>query len=352
MRKTLNRSVIVALVMVMSLPSAPSMGAPASSTPTVATRDGCANQWMFNGVWRVRVTGFAAHIDSITNRQTGWDATEEWRNGTDQTLSPTTDSFTLSQQIVLQKGDAIAAWDSTVGTLSQQKVDYHQFPPSAQFTQVQTFVSQTVDPNDKPVAVIIAFDVATLQKNPGHPAFSTTPPNYRIKLDCSPAEIAHAAAQGGSVEVQAHEGCMNQWLSNGLWRVRVTKLAPSTDSSTNQPNGWVVTQDWVNLTGRSIIPNTTAMLDQQLAFPNGETVSSSNATVTTLNFQQLGYHEFAPGGTFTFTQRFWPGATYDTSIKPVKLLMMFDAKAEAKNSDLPQFHNGSSNIRVKLDCTQ
>jgi hypothetical protein len=352
MQQMLKRFVIGALVMAITLPSLPSVGAAASSSATVATRDGCANQWMFNGVWRVRVTGFAAHIDSITNKQTGWDATEQWRNGTDRTLTPTSDSFTLSQQLVLQNGGKIATEDTTAGTLSQQQVDYHQFPPSAQFTQVQAFVSLTLDPTVKPEAVVIAFDTAKLQQYPGHPAFSVTPPNYRIKFDCTPAEIAHAAAQGGSFEVQAHEGCINQWLSNGVWRVRVTKLAPSTDPSNNQPNGWLVTQDWVNLSGRSIIPNSTSMLDHQLVFSNGDTVSSSNATTTTLNFQQLGYHTFAPGGTFTFSQRFWPGANYDASIKPTKLLMMFDAKSEAKNSDLPQFHSGPANIRVKLDCTQ
>jgi hypothetical protein len=352
MRQILKRAAMLALIAALNLPSAPSFGAPPSNTATVATKDGCANQWMFNGVWRVRVTSFAAHIDSITNKQTGWDATEQWRNGTNRTLTPTSDSFTLSQQIVLQNGDKIAAGDTTAGTLSQQQVDYHQFPPSAQFTQVQAFTGTTIDPNNKPEAVVIAFDTAKLQQYPGHPAFSVTPPNYRIKFDCTPAEIAHAAAQGGSFEVQAHEGCVNQWLSNGLWRVRVTKLAPSTDPSNNQPNGWLVTQDWVNLTGRSIIPNSTSMLDQQLVFPNGDTVSSGFATMTTLNFQQLGYHTFAPGGTFTFSQRFWPGANYDASIKPTKLLIMFDAVGEAKNSDLPQFHSGPPNIRVKLDCAQ
>ena len=352
MRQILKSVVIFALITAMSLSPVPSVGAPASNTATVATRDGCVNQWTFNGVWRVRVTGYAAHIDPIANKQTGWDAMEEWRNGTDRTLSPTADSFTLSQQIVLQNGDKIAAWDSTTGTLSQQQVDYHQFPPSAQLTHVQAFVSNSIDANNKPVAVVIAFDSAKLQQYPGHPAFSATPPNYRIKFDCSPTEVARAAAQGGSYEVQAHEGCMNQWLSNGLWRVRVTKLAASSDPSNNQPNGWLVTQDWVNLTGRSIIPNSTSMLDQQLVFPNGDTVSSGNATTTTLNFQQLGYHNFAPGGSFTHMQRFWPGANYDPSIKPTKLLIVFDAKSEAKNSDLPQFHAGSSNIRVKLDCTR
>jgi hypothetical protein len=347
----LRRFATMVLVVAMNVPSAPSLSAPASNTAAVAVRDGCVNQWMFNGVWRVRVTGFGAHTDPISNTQTGWEATEQWRNGTDRTLTPSADSFPLSQQIVLQNGDKIAAWDSTASGLSQQQIDYHEFPPSAQLTHVQTFWTSHFDSNNKPIAVIVAFDAAKLQKA-SRPGFSINPPNYRIKFDCSPAELAHAAAQGGSYEVQAHEGCINQWLSNGLWRVRVTKLEMSTDPSNNQPNGWLVRQEWVNLTGRTIIPNSTSMLDQQIVLPNADTVSSGNATTTTLNFQQLGYHSFAPGGSFAYTQRFWLGPTFDPSAKPVKLLIMFDAKNEAKNSLLPQFHSGAPNIRVKLDCTK
>lgn len=352
MRHIFKRIAVLALIASVTLPFVPRASAAAASTAVVATRDGCTNSWMFNGVWRVRVTGFAPHIDSITNKQTGWDATEEWRNGTNRTLTPISDSFTLAQKVVLQNGDTISTDDSTTATLSQQQVDYHEFPPSAQFTQVQAFVSNTLDPNDKPVAVVIAFDTAKLKQVSGHPAFSVSPPNYRIKFNCSPSEVAHAAAQGGSYEVSAHEGCMNQWLSNGLWKVRVSKLVPSIDPSNSKPNGWTVTQDWVNLTGRTIIPVSTSMLDQQIVLHNGDTVSSANATTTLLNFQKLGYHNFAPAGTFTFTQSFWPGASFDPSVKPTKLLMMFDATAEAKNSGLPQFHSGSSNIRVKLDCTK
>src|ERR1700694_119006 len=217
MHQTLKRVALFVLIAAMNMRPVPSASAP-SNTATVAARDGCAHQWMFNGVWRVRVTEFAHHIDSITNKQTGWDATEVWRNGTDRTLTPTSDSFPLSQQIVLQDGVKIASLDSTTGTLSQQQVDYHQFPPAAQFTHGQSFLSDSIDSNNKPMAVVIAFDAAKLQQYPGHPAFSVHPPNYRIKFDCNPTEIAHATARGGSYEVQAHEGCMNQWLSNGLWR--------------------------------------------------------------------------------------------------------------------------------------
>jgi hypothetical protein len=351
MRQTfLQRLTAVILIAVINTFGPPSIRVEASDTGATATRNGCANQWMFNGVWRVRLTGFAPHVDSITNKQTGWDATEQWRNGTDRTLSPISDSFTLSQQMVLQNGDKIATVDSTTATLSQQQIDYHQFPPSAQFTHVQTFIGSTVDPNNKPVAVIIPFDASKLKTYPGHPAFSVSPPNYRIKFDCSPTELAAAAAQGGSHEVAAHEGCVNQWLSNGVWRMRLKKLGPAIDPTTNKQTGWIATEDWKNLTGKTITPVITAVQDQQIVLQNGDTVSSGNATTTTLNFQQLVYHSFAAGASFTHAQRFWPG-TFDAANKPVKLLVMFDAKTQAKYTNLPQFTSGPPNMRIKLDCT-
>lgn len=345
-----RRITAIAAIAAMNTFAMPSLRVAASGTDATAARNGCANQWIFNGVWRVRVTGFAPHVDSISNQQSGWDATEQWRNGTDRTLSPISDSFTLSQQIVLQNGDKISTLDSTTATLSQQQVDYHQFPPSAQLTHVQTFIGPSIDPNNKPVAVIIPFDVSKLKMYPGHPAFSVSPPNYRIKFDCTPAEVATAAAQGGSHEVPAHEGCVNQWLSNGIWRMRLQKLDPALDASTNQQTGWTATESWENLTGKTASQVTTAVLDQQLVLKNGDTVSSGNATTTTLNFQQLVYHSFAAGGSFTHAQRFLP-STFDASNKPVKLLIMFDAKTQAKYTNLPQFKSGPPNMRIKLDCT-
>src|SRR5262249_40530012 len=150
----------------------------------------------------------------------------------------------------------------------------------AQFTQTQVFyVGPNVDSNNKPASLIIAFNSAKLRQFTARPQFSVSPPNYRIKFDCSPSETAKAAAaQGGSVQVAAPDGCLNQWLSNGLWRVRVSNLAPFMHD--NAQVGWQLTEDGVNLTGRKIEPGTTAMQDQQLALKNEDTVSSGNSTIT------------------------------------------------------------------------
>jgi len=350
MRVTIvKRTVAFALAASMNLLVLPSSAAE-SNTANVAVRDGCLNQWMFNGIWRVRVTAFAPHV--VDGKQTGWDVTEQWRNGTDQTLAPGSGTFSLSQQIEFQKGDKIGALDSTTGTLSQQDVDYHDFPPSAQYTHVQTFLSANVDPDNKPTAVIIAFDAAKLSQVANRPHFSVSPPNFRIKVSCTPSELAHATAQGGSQEVAAHEGCLNHWISDGIWRVQVVKLAPDLDPSSNQQFGWAVTENWTNTTKRSLAPNDSVILDQQLVLTNGDTISSSNSTVAALTAQKLDYRTFAPGSSYTHVQLFRSSQeSYDASNKPVKLLLLFDVKALANRTNVPKYAAPTPNMRIKLDCS-
>jgi hypothetical protein len=344
-----KRVVAFALAASMNLLLLPSSAAE-SNTANVAVRDGCLNQWMFNGIWRVHATAFAPHM--VDGKQTGWDVTEQWRNGTDQTLAPSSGTFSLSQQLEFQKGDKLGALDSTTGTLSQQDVDYHDFPPSAQYTHVQTFLSSTVDPDDKPIAVIIAFDAAKLSQVANRPHFSVSPPNYRIKFTCSPSELAHSAAQGGSQEVAAHEGCLNQWISDGIWRVQVAKLSPDLDPSSNQQFGWAVTENWTNASKRSLAPNDTVILDQQLVLSNGDTISSSNSTVAALTAQKLDYRTFAPGSSYTHVQLFRSSQeSYGADNKPVKLLLLFDVKALANRTSVPTYASPTPNMRIKLDCS-
>ena len=345
--RVLKATTVAALIITVQICTMPP--ADAAGAFTVATRSGCSSYWMFNGIWRVRVSDATPYLDRGSHAQIGWQVNEQWRNGTTQTITPT-DSSVLSQQLVLQNGQTIVAQDTTTGTLSEQQVDFHQFPPSAQFAHAQIFVMPNVDANNKPVAVIIAFDAGKLKQYSNKPQFTVSPPNYRVRLNCSPDEVARAAAaQGGSVEVAAHEGCLNQWLSNGVWRVRVSNLEPYTHD--NQQVGWQLTEDWVNLTSHTTAPGFTTLQDQQLALKSEDTVSSGNSTLTTLTSQKLTFHDFAPGGSFKHTQPFWPNPPFESANTPSKLLIMFDAKREAQNSTAPQF-SGPANIRVNLGCSK
>lgn len=155
----------------------------------VSAQDGCMNQWMFNGVWRVRVTNVA--FVPKGDKANGWDVTMQWANGTKYpNVSP---ADTLKQELVLalKNGDTLTANDSSVGTLTEQTLDVHSFPASGQFTYTQHFLSgDTLDENNKPAKLLITFDVPKYrQMHAGSPmkfwTAKTTGYNYRINLNCT-----------------------------------------------------------------------------------------------------------------------------------------------------------------------
>lgn len=155
----------------------------------VSAQSGCMNQWMFNGVWRVRVTNVAFHPagDAVP----GWDVTMQWNNGTSFTGISPIDTMKTDLVLALANGDTMTATDSTRGSLNQQQLDFHTFPASGQFTYTQTFYgSQTLDQNNKPTKLLVQFDVPKYrQSHPGADAkfwkLKTPGYNYRIDLTCS-----------------------------------------------------------------------------------------------------------------------------------------------------------------------
>jgi len=76
------------------------------------SRDGCMNQWLFNGIWRVEVTGVAPYMNG--SQQIGWQVTEIWRNGTSQELAPS-DSVLKDQQLTLASGTLVLFGPSGAG---------------------------------------------------------------------------------------------------------------------------------------------------------------------------------------------------------------------------------------------
>lgn len=150
------------------------------------------NQWMFNGVWRMRVTNVAWHpADAPTGPgATAWLVTMQWNNGTSYAgIAP---SDTMKQDLVLglKNGDTVSTADSTTGAMSQQQLDFHTFPASGQFTYTQLFVGNNLDPNNKPVKLLVTFDVPKYKQT--HPQNSgkfwklkTPGYNYRIDLTCT-----------------------------------------------------------------------------------------------------------------------------------------------------------------------
>ncbi len=183
---------ILVLTLLFSPPalSATTSQAQGGSTQ-VSAQSGCLNQWMFNGVWRVRVNNVAWHPADATSALTGWDVTMQWRNGTSYAGISPLDSIKQDMVLGLANGDTISAADTTTSRMNQQQLDYHTFPASGQFTYTQNFLSsQTLDQNNKPAKLLITFDVPQYKAYHPHNTgklwnMKTPGYNYRINLACS-----------------------------------------------------------------------------------------------------------------------------------------------------------------------
>jgi hypothetical protein len=343
MRRSIRTQALSAAVLAVFavLAFAPSSGA-GSTTP----QTGCMKQWLFNGVWRVQVDKFDPLMDGT--EQVGWQVTEIWRNGSNVALTPGTDTFLKDETLELANGQRISTADTTDSTLSHQKVAYQEFPPSAQFTQVEEFrAAGTFDSNSKPTAVDIAFDAAQLAQHQDRPQFTTGKSDFRFKLDCTASASTQLVA-GGSEEVPAAKGCENQWLSNGVWKMRVIGVGADEGGGTSQI-GWAVSEQWVNETGGPLTPDDSFIQDEQLVLESGNTIASSNTGGTELNSQLLVFHNFAAGAPFSYQQLFRPD-TFSASDKPVRLLVTFDAASLKNHTDKPQFTADPANFRISFHC--
>ncbi|HXW52079.1 MAG TPA: hypothetical protein VEJ41_08820 [Candidatus Acidoferrales bacterium] len=324
-----------------------------------SAREGCKNQWLFNGVWRVRVTDVEPYLSG--NQQVGWQVTEVWGNGTARELAPT-DVFYKTQTLELSTG-SIGTTDSTTGSMSEQQVAFNELPPAGKFTHVQIFLpptGSTLDPANKPKGLLITFDGGKLAQAKSKPQFTSSKYDFQFNLGCV-ATGAAANAEGGANEIAATPGCMNQWMSNGIWKMRVTGFGPPPGVSAQDQNGWLVTQTWVNMTNRSVWPGVLAngpsqpptnVSDEYIVTQSGNSVSSASAAG--------GFHlgaqnkVFPPGGSYTFSQPFG-GSGLNATDKPVRLLITFDAATQNSLSGslagAPHYHL-PANFRIDLTCSK
>ena len=337
----MKRTALVAVIMIAAL-----LAARSAVVGDANSREGCMNQWLFNGVWRVQVTKVEPYVNG--GPPSGWQVTEVWRNGTSQELAPG-DSFLKDQKLTLNNGPLLASTTNT-GTLSMGTVGFHTFAPAAQFTYTQIFLAPTFDPSNKPQTVDIIFDNAKLAVLKSKPQFTSAHYNFHFNLGCVATGKA-AQAEGGSGEMAAIPGCMNQWISNGVWKMRATAIAPDNNNDPTSPQiGWMITEDWVNLTSRPLAPSDSLMQDQYLITAGGQNTPATNSAGTSMNQEQLVFRTFPPGGSFTYQQRFrW--APLNPSDKPVKLLVQFDAAKQNVRVGLPHYKT-PANFRIDFTCTK
>lgn len=325
--------------------------APASVSAQSSSRQGCINQWLFNGVWRAKVTKVEPVMDG--SKQTGWQVTQVWRNGTSRELAPADSS--LKDEALQLSGTALTGEEHR-----QQMLAFNTMSPSGELTYTQTFFgpNMSVDPNDKPKTLDVTFDNAAVSQS-NKPHFTSRQYNFHYRLDCV-ASGASAQAEGGSSQVTATSGCMNQWMSNGVWKMRVLAVFPNpVGAQAKDQNGWRVRQEWVNISHGKVYPGVlpdagnrvspTNVSDEFLATQNGNNASTFNV----VGGFALGARNvpFAPNEPYTFEQLI-AGGNLSPSDAPTRLLVTFDSTSQRKVKlpyAVPQYRT-PANFRISLTC--
>jgi hypothetical protein len=165
------------------------------------------------------------------------------------------------------------------------------------------------------------------------------------------APTPHPTAAGGSHQLAAREGCMNQWLFDGLWRLRVLSVAPVTDSTGLLP-GYAVTIEVRNGS------QTTTQLEKtgvsqgpagHLVFDDGNTLDSTSAG-DIVAWNNVYFKNLPPSAGFTHTINYYFNPKPATIPKPVKWLWDIDKSKEWK--DAPRYTIADPSFRVDLTCSK
>jgi len=150
---------------------------------------------------------------------------------------------------------------------------------------------------------------------------------------------------GGANQKSSLNGCMNEWLFNGVWRMRVTGFKPVDDFGTKGIG--------VNLEARNGTTKTLALgtsgVDGQGQGVDLVTTDGDAMTLDASGFQtSLGYKQIVQGGAAKATLHFHFQNPADAGKKPGKLIVQFDQK----NVQVPgvKYPIKNPSLRVNLTC--
>jgi hypothetical protein len=145
-----------------------------------------------------------------------------------------------------------------------------------------------------------------------------------------------AQAAGGANQVAALEGCLNEWLFNGIWRIRVT----DPQFMTGDRNGMTFRFEFRNGTKESgFAPSGTGWGGLQLALDDGTTVGAANVN-------DITDPPYLSGGSHAQTiEFFWE----DTQRTPSKLIVLFNPKQMNTSANV-KFSVPDPSLRIKTDC--
>jgi hypothetical protein len=176
----MRNTIVASCSLLLALGAAAPAGARAATPPPGGANqrvsvEGCQNQWLFDGVWRVRVTNVSP---------TGTDATLEVRNGTKEAMAPPDGGFAK----VNGQGIDMAFDDGSVQGLDlnatqesyRTELSYKKLPPGGSAKTTLHFAAPS-NASAKPLKLLIAVDPAANS----YVHYPTKDPSFRVRLNCT-----------------------------------------------------------------------------------------------------------------------------------------------------------------------
>ncbi|AWN22514.1 hypothetical protein DKM44_04075 [Deinococcus irradiatisoli] len=155
------------------------------------------------------------------------------------------------------------------------------------------------------------------------------------------ASAAPSTAPGGANQKASLEGCMNEALFNGVWRLTVNSFKPGVEYGTHP--GYILNLEWKNGTARSIDALTTGIKEFTLVLADGTTLTSDD-------LQQLKYRKLPQAAGMTFNIPFYADDALPSLAQPSKLLVEIDPSIAAATSSGVSYTTLTPSFRVRLDC--
>lgn len=148
--------------------------------------------------------------------------------------------------------------------------------------------------------------------------------------------VVSLAPIGGANQVAALEGCLGEWLFNGIWRVRVTDARPLPGDR----HGYAYRFEFRNgTTASGFAPSGTGWGGIQLALDDGTTAGAENVN-------EVSDPPYLPGGSHAQVINFY---WEDKARTPQKLVVLFNPGE--MNTAMPvKFSVADPSLRIKTTC--
>jgi len=159
-------------------------------------------------------------------------------------------------------------------------------------------------------------------------------------------------APGGAGQRASVNGCMGEWLFNGIWRMRVLKAEPISKSGRT---GWGLTVDVRNGSKKTLSLDLTGVHGGgdgiDLVMNDGNTLE-----LDVNDFQTVVFRKLPQGGGLTYQVKFYyPRGAADGQGQPAKFLVEINPQVLKNYKNLTAgaaYTVKNPSLRVRMDCTK